>query len=427
MKKILTVLLIILGIGLFATEQAKDKLTFKSKEYFVRSGKEFSPLESYLKKTYSKSPFIDIAKCGYGVSTGLYRGFIGNWLVKNNKLYLTAITIGHTGKKLELSTMFENKVKRKRVFADWFTGYIILQTESHRQTGVKILEVENGIIVNKHKIDLRETHIREYYKSPFADIDTRKIEKIQNKYSQYYISEYRHNNLSDDNYNNLSVEIGKAYKVQKKNRDAEFTERVANADSLNSILEGTELISKYFEIDHEMINGYSHKYGYSCVQSSGTIIYPYYIDSFMWKNPIVEDIPQYNWKHLIEYIKEISKVLSNTVWLKELENKCYYSLLVELEGSKTKIDYQGSIPWKEAKLPGVPTYKLTLGYKGSRVADLYISKYNDISILVPKRVYNENVKQDFFSFFSNSIYFKDKYGNECYILDSQTVLADPAK
>ena len=92
------------------TIQAGDILTYRGEKTTIAT----EPLKSYL-ETRSDVGFIF-------KSTGLVRGYIGTWEIKNNQLYLISLLgFVDNNKKVDLSYLFPNKTE---VFADWFSGDI---------------------------------------------------------------------------------------------------------------------------------------------------------------------------------------------------------------------------------------------------------------------------------------------------------------
>ena len=92
------------------TIQAGDILNYRGEKTTIAT----EPLKSYL-ETRSDVGFIF-------KSTGLVRGYIGTWEIKNNQLYLISLLgFVENNKKVDLSYLFPKKTE---VFADWFSGDI---------------------------------------------------------------------------------------------------------------------------------------------------------------------------------------------------------------------------------------------------------------------------------------------------------------
>lgn len=76
-----------------------------------------TPLDDYLTLINWQPEFEEIC-------TGLWRGYVGEWLIKNQRLYLTNID-GFTvigGEKFTINTLFAQR--DGPVFAEWFSGAI---------------------------------------------------------------------------------------------------------------------------------------------------------------------------------------------------------------------------------------------------------------------------------------------------------------
>ena len=127
------------------TIQAGDILSYNGEKTTIAT----EPLKSYL-ETRSDVGFIF-------KSTGLVRGYIGTWEIKNNQLYLISL-IGFVdnNKKVDLSYLFPNKTE---VFAEWFSGDIrIPEGELLKKINLgyasvfekdRILSFKEGIIIGE--------------------------------------------------------------------------------------------------------------------------------------------------------------------------------------------------------------------------------------------------------------------------------------
>lgn len=94
------------------TAQAGDTLIFEGESYTIAS----EPLYDYLEQKGIE--FISM-------STACWRGYLATWEIKKDKLFLTELEayVGNYS-KVELSYLFPGK---KEVFAEWFSGEIIVQ------------------------------------------------------------------------------------------------------------------------------------------------------------------------------------------------------------------------------------------------------------------------------------------------------------
>lgn len=99
------------------TIQTMEKLIYKGRKVDIVT----EPLSSYFTTIKTK-----LSICP--VSSGCWRGYVGTWLIEYDKLYL----IGFQGyarikpniiEPVDMSYIFHGETK---VFADWFTGEIII-------------------------------------------------------------------------------------------------------------------------------------------------------------------------------------------------------------------------------------------------------------------------------------------------------------
>ena len=131
------------------TIQAGDILSYNGKKTTIAT----EPLKTYL-ETRSDVSFIF-------KSTALVRGYIGNWKIKNKKLFLVSL-VGFikSNEKVDLEYLFPNKTE---VFADWFSGKIripegdMLEKINLGYSSVfardRILNFKKGILINETFID----------------------------------------------------------------------------------------------------------------------------------------------------------------------------------------------------------------------------------------------------------------------------------
>jgi len=95
------------------TAQATDKLYYKTEIYYLAT----EPLSTYL----AKHKGIDISKMSNKHSTGCWRGYIGSWIIEDDKLYLMGLCDAWGGNGISIGTLFPGEQK---VFAEWFSGEI---------------------------------------------------------------------------------------------------------------------------------------------------------------------------------------------------------------------------------------------------------------------------------------------------------------
>ena len=127
------------------TIQAGEILSYNGEKTTIAT----EPLKSYL-ETRSDVGFIF-------KSTGLVRGYIGTWEIKNNQLYLISLLgFVDNNKKVDLSYLFPNITE---VFADWFSGDIrIPEGELLKKINLgyasvfekdRILTIKEGILISE--------------------------------------------------------------------------------------------------------------------------------------------------------------------------------------------------------------------------------------------------------------------------------------
>ena len=133
------------------TAQIKDRLFYKEKNY----GMATEPLHSFLKDRKD----IDFSFR----STACWRGYIGQWKIKEKKLYLIHLQ-GWVKKEgeVDLSYLFPDQNK---VFASWFSDDIILphgELIKYVHMGYEsifekdlILSFKNGVLIDERIIDNR--------------------------------------------------------------------------------------------------------------------------------------------------------------------------------------------------------------------------------------------------------------------------------
>jgi len=149
-------------IVLFATAQSGDWLLLNGKKLSIQT----NPLEPFLQQNPEARP-----RSGF-VSTGNWRGYTATWQVKDQRLMLIdietvdSITETDYGKTFKgelrsvMSTVFPG---RKDVFADWFTGYVVIPDGElveyvhmgYASTYEKylILRLEKGIVTRRWNVD----------------------------------------------------------------------------------------------------------------------------------------------------------------------------------------------------------------------------------------------------------------------------------
>jgi hypothetical protein len=166
----LIIIFLFFTLNLFATEQGTDiiiyqgdTLAFYSKSYSsTKNCLQLSPLLDYKDLT---TKLFKEESCE---STGYYRGFIGCWTIKENKLYLKDLLkpCDHSfDSKYELNKFFKLN-SENLLFADWFTGELILLKGEYFYYGKYlplmewnvfteeiILYIENGVLISTQQFE----------------------------------------------------------------------------------------------------------------------------------------------------------------------------------------------------------------------------------------------------------------------------------
>lgn len=120
MKHILIIIFgLFTGNTVFATGQVPDYMVYKGDTVAIFS----NPLEQYFEQT-GKRELIDFVGCW---STACWRGYKAIWELKNDSLFLRQITSCHKDCAPEINNASLEKIfGTDNVFADWFTGSIII-------------------------------------------------------------------------------------------------------------------------------------------------------------------------------------------------------------------------------------------------------------------------------------------------------------
>jgi hypothetical protein len=155
------VLLLVLPSSLFATAQQGDELMLDGKTYTIST----EPLEGYLQKNPGKLPESNVT------STALWRGYVATWAIRDNRLMLRDVKLlqsvanpspkGHsTELRSVMPSMFPGQ---EQVFADWFSGYLVVPTGKMMHythmgyasiySNYVLLKIENGIVTKKEQLD----------------------------------------------------------------------------------------------------------------------------------------------------------------------------------------------------------------------------------------------------------------------------------
>lgn len=136
------------------TAQSMERILINGTLHYMAS----EPLEQYL------SMLVDAPEFN-SPNTACWRGYFGEWLIQDEKLYLTEFT-GYIStpedeyKPVDLSYLFPDE---KKVFAEWFTGeiripsgklvqYVHMGYESVYQNDI-FIEFLNGKVLSKIEVE----------------------------------------------------------------------------------------------------------------------------------------------------------------------------------------------------------------------------------------------------------------------------------
>lgn len=115
-------LLIMLSREAFATAQVPDRLIYNGDTLSIFT----NPLEQLYESDSIRPDFFGIR--GGCSETSCWRGYVAEWKIKDDQLYLTDIfscCYRDDSVKADLYAMFGNKVINGEVKAEWFSGYIL--------------------------------------------------------------------------------------------------------------------------------------------------------------------------------------------------------------------------------------------------------------------------------------------------------------
>lgn len=152
------------------TAQAGERLFYKGEETWMAA----EPLNQYLQNR-KDIKFIS-------PSTACWRGYFGQWEIKNNKLYLIGLKAYLEGyREVDLSYLFP---RQNQVIADWFSGkirvpqgemldYVHMGYASLYERDL-ILEIKNGEIVNEYVVENEEE-----FQERLKDKKRKEIERLE--------------------------------------------------------------------------------------------------------------------------------------------------------------------------------------------------------------------------------------------------------
>lgn len=152
------------------TAQAGERLFYKGEETWMAA----EPLNQYLQNR-NDIKFIS-------PSTACWRGYFGQWEIKDNKLYLIGLKAYLEGyREVDLSYLFP---RQKQVIADWFSGkirvpqgemldYVHMGYASLYERDL-ILEINNGELVNEYVVQNEEE-----FQERLKDKERKEIERLE--------------------------------------------------------------------------------------------------------------------------------------------------------------------------------------------------------------------------------------------------------
>ena len=154
----------------FSTGQEGDIIVWNKKTYSLFS----NPLASYPQYDLIRGKLFD-DRIG-GTSTGCVRGYIAEWQIVNNQIYLTNLFSCNLQLKADLNLIFPGKVKNGKIKADWINGILIVPDGKcifYGNLGYSsIYETENELTIKRGKLvgvkeyDNSNSHISIFTQKP---------------------------------------------------------------------------------------------------------------------------------------------------------------------------------------------------------------------------------------------------------------------
>lgn len=202
MKRLINILiLLILPFLLFATAQAGDRLIWNGDTLNIFS----NPLE--LRNDIDSLRSKLFGKKENGFNTGCWRGYIAEWTIIENEIYLTNITscINNYSTKSDLGAVFGAEYENGKVKANWMTGKIIIPKgeiiheindaySSIYETEL-VLTFDNGILTDQKTYDNSKSYksrltenqdsLQEFI---YTNIDWHNIPDLKDEALKVYIS-----------------------------------------------------------------------------------------------------------------------------------------------------------------------------------------------------------------------------------------------
>ncbi len=155
---------------LFACYQRPDKLSYASENLLINrfTTENDTPIDTYYKKYPHKEPKWQI------MDTGCNRGYIAEYSIKDNKLYLESVG---TEKSKYPASMIMGYDCEYPIFCDWFSTNNLKLVRQRLSDYEYKISVKNGIVkIEKNKVEIREQskNLKEknHQKKEYIDINS---------------------------------------------------------------------------------------------------------------------------------------------------------------------------------------------------------------------------------------------------------------
>jgi hypothetical protein len=143
------------AIPSFATEQARDTVTFAGQRHTMIE----RPLNDFLRRL-AKIPRFDVP------STANYKGYTASWEVRDSRLYLASFSATTNHQPFSVTLLFPDR--KLPIHADWYSGtvHIISGRETLAQgyytyERVTALQVTNGVVAATNQMsNVREDKLK---------------------------------------------------------------------------------------------------------------------------------------------------------------------------------------------------------------------------------------------------------------------------
>ncbi|WP_028975024.1 hypothetical protein [Spirochaeta cellobiosiphila] len=156
--KMIIFLLVIVDFSIFSTNQEYDLITLENRTGFLETNLNVqTPLEDYYYNKNIPYPFVSN-------SSANHRGHIAEWEIVDKKLYLIKISIN--GQDFDKSTIFPGAEESVPLFADFFTGYLLVKYDQFLRPyddisiidfkEYEIIKVENGVVCKEYIFSYKE-------------------------------------------------------------------------------------------------------------------------------------------------------------------------------------------------------------------------------------------------------------------------------